>query len=237
MRFITETRVTATQTDSGEGMSVLGAAGVIQDNVCAFFATVGKDNVALRRDYGAAWMFVKNRFVKYAVAHWNDEITVESFISSRTAATIIVDTAIKLKGGDMVYYARTEMCVIDLTIGRIKRISSVDLPEEMGVYASEKDVEFTRMDFAGLKELYSFTVPSTSIDYCNHLNNVEYLRFILNTATAEYGRVHIPIDVEIRYVSQSKEGDEVKIFGTQDGECYEVVNGGNISAKCRIIRT
>ena len=239
MKYVSKFKVGASQTDSGVGISVLGVCSIIQDNVCAFFAEFGKDNVSLKRDYGAVWVFVKNRIVKRAVAFWNETITVESFISKRTSATVVVDTVIRKDDGEVAYYARTESCVIDVKEQRIRRISSVELPEETGVYPSESGLEFTRWEEDGEKELYSFIVPSTSIDYCYHLNNVEYLRFILNAVSAEYNGKHVPTDVEIHYVSQSREGETLTVYGDAGGnfDRYQVVNGGKVSARCRILRT
>ena len=237
MKYSNKFRIPFSQTGVTDGISVIGAAQIVEDSVCAFFASFGKDNFTVSKRYGAMWVFVRNKFRRYAFAGWNEEISVMSYVTEKTAAKVIVDTQAKNAKGETVLSARTELCVIDIAAQRIRRVASVDFPENIGIYPSVAGFDFTRPETPALKENYRFIVPSTSIDLCGHLNNVEYLRFILNTATAEYGRAHIPIDVEIRYVSQSKEGDEVKIFGTQDGECYEVVNGGNISAKCRIIRT
>ena len=75
MKYINKTRVTASQTDAGIGLSVLGAAQIIQDNVCAFFACFKKDNIALKTGYNSVWVFVKNKFKRLAVAEWNEEIT------------------------------------------------------------------------------------------------------------------------------------------------------------------
>lgn len=238
MKYLSEFKVSASQTDSGVGISVLGVCGIIQDNVCAFFAEFGKDNVVLKRDYGAVWVFVKNRFKKFSVAYWNETVTVESFISKRTSATLIVDTVVKKKDGNIAYYARTEACVLDLNEQRIRRISSIDLPENLEVYPPVIGLEFTRWNADDLNDLYEFTVPSTSIDYCFHLNNVEYLRFILNTVSAEYNRKFVPVDVEIHYVDQSKENEKLKIKGIRNGaeDRYEVINGDRVSARCRILR-
>ena len=238
MKYVYKTRVTASQTDAGIGISTLGIAQVVQDNVCAFFACFNKDNVCLKRDYNSVWVFVKNRFKKTAIAYWNTEITVESYISKRSAALLIVDTVIKNSDGKVAVFARTEMCAVDLASGRIRRISSVGFPEDVEVYPSEADFEFNRFTFGGLKEKYSFTVPSTSVDYCMHLNNVESLRFILNTVPVSYGVLHPVRDVEIHFISQSREGDVLSVLAGRDetAEIFEIKNGENIAARCRIIR-
>ena len=241
MKYINKTRVTASQTDAGIGLSVLGAAQIIQDNVCAFFACFKKDNVALKTGYNAVWVFVKNKFKRLDIAEWNEEITVESFITARTSATIIVDTAIRKSNGRTAVYARTEMCVINLSTQRICRISSVELEEDIPVYPSENGFGFCRIgaeELSVVREKYSFYVPSTSIDYCMHLNNVEYLRFILNAVSVDYAINHVIKEVEIHFACQSREGEKLSVLAanTEDGEIYEVKNGEKTAVKCKILR-
>ena len=238
MKYVYKARVTASQTDAGIGISTLGIAQVVQDNVCAFFACFNKDNVCLKRDYNSVWVFVKNKFKKTAIAYWNTEITVESYITKRSAALLIVDTVIKNPDGAVAVFARTEICAVDLSDGRIRRISSVDFPEDVRVYPSETDFEFSRFAGSGLKEKYSFTVPSTSVDYCMHLNNVECLRFILNSVPVSYGVTHPVREAEIHFISQSREGDTLSVLAgrDKDADIFEIKKGENVTARCKIIR-
>ena len=232
-------KITASMTDMGEGVSILGIAQIIQDNVSAFFSRYGKDNVSLKRDYNSVWVIVKNRFKKLDVAYWNERVTAKSFITKRTSATVIIDTEIIKEDGTVAVVARTEMCVISLDTQRIVRIEKVGLSEEIGVYPTNADFEFSRFEFSDLKDIYSFTVPSTSIDFCNHFNNVEYLRFILNTVPVNYGLTHVVKDLEIHYVNQSREGDSLNILSKREGveDYYEVINGDKVAVRCKTVRT
>lgn len=238
MKYVYKTLVPFSQVGVGEGLSVIGAAQIIEDSLCAFFAEFGRDSVTLQREYGAVWMFVKNKFQKRAIAGWNEEITVESYFTAINAATVIVDTVIKNRKGEISVAARTEACVIDLSAQRIRRLSSVDFPQDMAVYESEAGFAFTRFDVGNITEKYRFTVPSTSIDFCKHLNNVEYFRFILNSASVETELLRPVSEAEIYYVNQAREGEELTVFSAncQENEYYEIKNGGKTVAKCNIKR-
>ena len=238
MKYVYKTRVPFSQTGAGEGFSVIGAAQMIEDSVCAFFAAIGKDNVSLAAKYNAVWVFVKNKFQRRAIAKWNEEITVESYFTAVTKATVVVDTVIKNSKGEISVAARSEACVIDRRSFKILRVSSVDFPENVPVYASEAGFDFTRFNVENSIKIGKFTVPSTSIDACRHLNNVEYLRFILNTVPTARETLNPVFETEISYVNQAREDEEIAIFFKKDdkSEFYELKNGDKTVAKCNIKR-
>ena len=238
MKYSCKTRLPFSKTGVSAGLSVLGAAQIIEDGVCAFFATFGKDNASLLRDYNAQWVFTKNKFSRLAPVKWNEDITVEVFLSKKSAATVVVDTTVKNGGGKIAVAARTEACVIDLDSMRVRRVSSVDFPEDIAVYPSAADFDFTRFDLSAPKKEYSFIVPSTSIDCGGHLNNVEYLRFVLNSTGAEKELALPVFETEIHFLRQSREGDTLTVYSgeSRGTEFYEIKNGDKVVARCGISR-
>ena len=238
MKYVCSGRVPFSQTGVTEGFSVIGAAQIVEDSVCAFFAAFGKDNVTLSTKYNALWVFVKNKFQKRATVSWNEDITVECCFTEITKATVVVDTVVKNSKGETAIAARTELCVIDLDTQRIRRISSVDFPEDIEIYPSVTGFDFTRFPAATLREEYKFNVPSTSIDLCGHVNNVEYLRFILNATSVEK-EVDSPVrETEINFVAQAREGEMLTVFGGENGvdEFYEIRSGDKVVARCKLSR-
>ena len=238
MKYVFNTRVPFSQTGVKEGLSVIGAAQIIEDSVCAFFASLGKDNATLYNKYNAMWVFVRNKFQKRALANWNEEITVESFFTKTTAATVVVDTVVKNFKGETALVARTELCVINLDTQRICRIALVDFPADIKVYESDAGFDFIRFPAVALREEYKFNVPSTSIDSCMHLNNVEYLRFILNASSVER-EIENPVrETEINFVAQARENELLTVFGgaNEENEIYEIRSGEKVVLRCQISR-
>ena len=238
MKYVYNTRVPFSVTGATNGFSVIGAAQIVEDSVCAFFAAFGKDSLTVSAKYNAIWVFVKNKFQKRAPVFWNEEITVESFLTNKTAATVVVDTVVKNAKGETALAARTELCIIDLDTKRIRRISSVDFPEDIGVYPSVAGFAFRRFPAVTLREQYGLNVPSTSIDLCGHVNNVEYLRFILNATSAEK-EVESPVrETEIDFVAQALEGEFLTVYGGEHegDELYEIKSGEKVVARCRLSR-
>lgn len=238
MKYVYKGRVPFSQTGVVNGFSVIGAAQIVEDSVCAFFAAFGKDNVTLSTEYNALWVFVKNKFQTRAPAFWNEDVTVESFLTKKTAATIVVDTIVKNSKGETAITARTEICVIDLDSQRIRRISSIDFPQDVEVYPSVAGFDFERFSPVKLREEYKFNVPSTSIDLCGHVNNVEYLRFILNATSVEKEITRPVRETEINFVAQAREGEILTVFGGENGkdEFYEIKSGEKVVARCKLSR-
>nr|MBO4517984.1 hypothetical protein [Clostridia bacterium] len=238
MKYLYKTRLPFSLTGVSEGISVIGAAQIIEDSVCAFFAEFGKDSATLSAKYNAVWIFVKNKFRKLAKVLWNEEITVETYFTDRTAATLTADTVVRNSNGEIYLHARTETCVIDRTSRRVRRIASVDFPEDMKIYPSEAGFEFERFDTDGVSPLYGLKVQPTSIDFCMHVNNVEYFRFILDASPVSR-EISSPVkEAEIHFVNQAREGDNLTVAckETENGTVYAVSCEERLCVRCRIKR-
>ena len=237
MKYVYNSRVQFSQTGFNEGFSVIGAAQVVEDSVCAFFASFGKDSATICKDYNAIWVFVKNKIQKRAKVLWNEKINVESYFTKISPATVTVDTVVKNSAGETAILARTEICAIDFTTQRVKRISSLDLPE-LKVYQSTAGFDFTRFQETALREEYKFNVPSTSIDSGRHLNNVEYLRFILNVSSVNRELENPVCETEINFVAQARENELLTVYsGMADGkEIYLIKSGDTVVVRCALSR-
>ena len=236
-------RVPFSQTGAGEGLSVIGAAQIIQDNLCAFFACFSKDDGTLKSKYNAIWVFVKNKFRITGIAQWNTDITAETYFIKRTGATVVAETVVKNSAGEIAVVAHSEACVIDLATQRVRRVEYIEMPETE-IYAPVSDMEFTRFSSDRAAGRCEFTVPPTAIDFCMHVNNVEYLRFILNSTPVTYALAHPVYEMEIHYVSQAREGEKLALASLDfqaekedlSGKVYEIKNGDRVAVRCRILR-
>ena len=103
---------------------------------------------------------------------------------------------------------RQETCVIDLDTRKIRKIETVDYPEDMEAeeaifndpYQVLKD-EFSEDDY-----VYTQKVYSSDIDYSRHTNNVSYVRYLINTLPCKFFENNRVTDVEIHYIAETKEG-------------------------------
>ena len=201
-------KVSASVCDAEARLSLLGAVCMVQDYVSEFYGNNSIDQTSLRKNYNAMWVFTKNRIRFFRPIMWNEELEIECFVSSLTNAKMVVDT-IFYSNGERVLYSQIENCMIDLSTQKIRRIEGV-FPEGFTPDQSSMEGGFFRLDKLEYLEEERIKIRSTSIDYCKHTNNTEYVRFILNSFSV--AELSAPIlKFEIHYLAQTHEGDELTL--------------------------
>ncbi len=218
-------------------LSYIGLFDVIEDAITECMGALRLDGVTIKREYNAFWVFTKNKVKLFGKLEWGEQFTVESFISSLSPAKMIVDTALKNSDGALVAYSSCEMCVLDLATGRIRRISTVGIDATYRVEKPQCAISFDKIDDAALTQVDCVTVRSTNVDYSKHCNNVEYLRFVFNTYSAEELCALAAKEIEVCYVSQSYEGDLLTVHKSvsADKDVLAVKKNGSDVIKCVII--
>ena len=217
-------------------LSLLGATRIVEDCVCEFFDTFGCSNRTAIREHGAFWVFTKNRLQMLAPLRWNEVYRAQCSFTKISTASVVTDTVIYADNGVIAAYSRTEACAIDLKTQRIKALKDVGFPVGEKTAAPISGYEFERVGFDCDIIAGRCVVPSTSIDTGRHTNNVEYVRFILNTISCDEEESFPVEGFEIRYLRQSHEGDSLDIFRSKDGERFVIKNGGETTATFRAFR-
>lgn len=218
-------------------LSYIGLLDVIEDAITEGMGVLKLDGVTVKRDYNAFWVFTKNNVKLFDTLVWGEKFVVESFISLLSPAKMVVDTALKKSDGTCVAYSACEMCVLDVANGRIRRTSTVGIDETFVVEKSMFKLEFGKIDDADLPQVDSVVVRSTNIDYSRHCNNVEYMRFLFNTYTAQE-LTQLPVgEIDVCYVAQSYEGDRLTVHKSTSEHCdvLAVKKDGATVIKCRIV--
>ncbi|MCH5163270.1 MAG: hypothetical protein J1G38_07285 [Clostridiales bacterium] len=215
MKFEKTQRLGASMVGSDESLSVIGAFQIIEDTLTEFFGEYGIDGITIKQKYNAFWVFVKTRAKFFKGLAWNSEYTATACISSMSAARMHVDIEVRDGGGARVLYARVEVCVLDIAAQKIKRISDVGIDKSMVAQEVAEQVEFCKFDDEAFPLVEKVTVRSTNVDHSHHTNNLEYLRFIMNTySVAQLEKKKIK-EMEVIYASQSYEGDELDVLKSE----------------------
>ena len=238
MKLIKEVVIPASICDTNVKLSVKGAFDLVQDYLTEMMSELQIDGVSLRKKYGCVWIFTRNRIQIDRAPDWKEHCIVESYISSAKGAKMTVDTMLKNREGEICVYSRVEMCAIDLQTQRIKRVRDVGVTSEAYVEASERDIEFSRLKHEGLRDIATLTVQSGDIDFIQHTNNVSYVRFVMNTYTVQQINERPVREIEVRYASQTHEGDTLTIRKAVVGEkeFFDIVHEETVAVDCEIIR-
>ena len=230
--------VGSTQVGADANLSTMGIFGIVEIAITECMGSQHIDGITVSKLYNAFWVFTKNKVKVLGTAKWGEQIEVECFISNVSLVKMDLDTVLKKSDGSIVAYSRCEICPLDIETGRIRRTSTVGINESIVVETPLMDVVFAKFDDGELPQVDAVTVRSTNIDFWQHCNNVEYLRFVLNTySVAEL--VERPIkEIEVNYVSQSYEGDELSVHKlvTNDCDLLAIKKNDQTVIKCIITR-
>ena len=109
--------------------------------------------------------------------------------------------------------------------------------ENFATHPSLVEIEFTKFEDTPLTQIESVKVRSTNIDFSHHTNNVEYVRFLLNTYSVEQLSNNPVKEIEVCYVSQSYENDELAVYKAADGkkDVLVIKKDDKIVIKCEIL--
>lgn len=224
--------------DTSTNLSVIGTFQIVEDALTELMGELKIDGITAKKLYNAMWVYTKNRIKFLKPLAWGEGYTVESFVSLISLAKINIDTAIKDNNGEIVAYSKVELCALDLETGRIRKTATVGVDESIVKENSQIQVDFTKFEVLVMPKVESVVVRSTNIDFCHHCNNVEYLRFLLNTySVAELENNPIK-EFEICYANQSFEGDTLDIFKmqNQDKDILIIQKEDKVIIKCEILR-
>lgn len=238
MKLIKQAVIPASICDSNVKLSVKGAFDLIQDYLTEMMGELGIDGVTLREKYGCVWIFTRNRVEIDRALNWWEAYTAESYISSAKGAKMTVDTVLKDTSGRICVYSRVEMCALELSTQKIRRIRDVGVTSDADAETPEREISFSRLKHEGLEDFSELTVQSGDIDFVGHTNNVSYVRFITNTYSVQELRERPIRAIEVRYAGQTHEGDRLTIRkATVDGrELFDVVLGDMVAVECEIVR-
>ncbi len=234
MKFIKQDTVAASLCDASVNLSAIGAFQIVENMITEFMGKQKIDGIVCMREYNAMWVFIRNRVEIYQTLHWMDEYTAECYISSIGNAKMIIDTVIKSKN-KIIIAARTQLCALDLSNGRIRRCNTVGIDENISVAPPEINIEFTNTTFVPQELIDTEFSRFTDIDYCQHTNNMTYVRYILNQYSLSRVKKTPITAIEIQFINQTFEGDQLEIYRCSKDN-YSIQSGGKTVANC-IIKT
>ena len=236
MIYEKQTYVTGSMCDGKLQLSVLAADEIVENAVTELMGDLGIDGIVAKEKYNAMWVIVKNNMCFIRRPAWREKFTVYCYISKHSTVKLNVDTIVKAEGGEMLLKSRLELAAIDLETGKIRKAETVGFTEDMENPVETEGLEFSRFPKETGELTESVIVRSTSLDYCYHTNNIEYVRFVLNTYGIEQFKQHEPKQVEIHYGNQSFEGEKLEInkLSTDYGDLFRITRDGTLITSCRI---
>ena len=149
---------------------------------------------------------------------YDHKVRVESWCEKRPSKrTPWLDTTMSVEE-ENVASGRLEACIFDLDTMRPALMDRIDFPYEMEEDREPIAVDFERLPKKtdGMHEAYAAPVRYTDLDKTRHMNNLLYVNRFLGTFDADFYDAWRPTDMEVHFLSQCYEGEDVHIWGKAD---------------------
>jgi acyl-ACP thioesterase len=236
MIYHRDSYVSGSMCDCRTQLSLLASDCIVENAVTELMGELGIDGITAIEKHNAMWLMVKNRIHFIRQPAWREEFTIKSFITECSGAKLDIDTVINATDGSGLITAKTEFAVIDLESGKLRKAETVGCSQSMVHPSETTELRFTRFPKTEGIDIDSVTIRSTDIDYCFHTNNVQYVRFVLDTYDTEWHKQRTPADIEIHYTGQSFEGEKLVIekLSSDSGDLFRIKRDSKELTSCMI---
>lgn len=209
-------KTTASYMDSTARLGVAHSTMMIQDNLTECLGQMEADNYAYKAKFNVFWVFTKTKVHFERLPDWCEEFTATTFPSDNTGLRTNINTCFTDKEGRLLFCGNTECCCLSFENRRPQKLANLDFPTEnfpAPVFTGKFEkfnVEFTEDDFA-----FEQVIRSQNLDMSAHMNNTEYVKLAMNTFSSSFLKSHTPDDLELHYVSETREGKVLRFYHKQ----------------------
>ena len=210
--FQKQRTITSAYIDVSGKMGIAQTVLMVQDNLTENFGALKMDNFCVN-EKGGYWAITKAKFKFFKRPFWRDKVITTSFPTDNAPIRTYVNTAVTTVEGEPIILGVQEACCLDLERHRPMKLEAVDFPAE-GAPEHFMDNKFTKFPVEPdeYQEVYRQKVLPQHIDMSHHMNNIEYVKLALNVFSAADLELCIPAMLELHFLGETREGQEVTIF-------------------------
>lgn len=217
--------VTYSEMDSSGFLSLQNAFIISQDVLSEYLESVGAGSITLRKENLAAWVITKMAIKINVMPVFQEKVFVHAFVSKLSQIYLEGESVFFNEQGDVLFLTKTQACPIDVKKRTIRPISSISFPSDFECTPTRFAEPFERMtdNLYGIDFSFEQKIYSCDIDYCKHVNNVIYIKQMLNTfSTAELSKRKIK-GLNLNYLKETFEGDILAVYKKDDGNKSEFI--------------
>lgn len=213
---------------------------LVQDIAAEHAERLGVGGAAMT-ERGAFWLAVHTRLEFFDCAEMMHPLSVSTWPVRCAPEDIRLNRCYRIESeGRTLCEGRTEWMVLNLKTHRLMRARDAGFPTDMEFHDESVCAEpFARSGFDGSDAdvRTERTVESADIDYGQHMNNVAYVRAMLNTFSTEEQKTLSVKRFEIRYGEPCLEGERIAVCRkkTDQGYLFAVQKAGGKVAASAIV--
>ena len=155
-------------------------------------------------------MLTRQAIKFYKIPKIGREVTVESWVEETTPAFSVRDFHILDEEGKVLVIARTSWMMIDVVQRRPVKIPA-DVLEKIPLTSGklEENLLLEKLPPVNPDTGESFPVRYSDLDMNNHVNNITYVRWIMDGFDAEFRNKNRLEQLEINYLNEALYGDRL----------------------------
>ena len=214
--FEKEFTLTPDYCDARAGLSPLGAFTIFQAIATEHAENIGVGGAAMAKR-GEFWLTVHSRVDFFSRAQLMQTLTAKTWPESCDEKSIRCFRSYSLRCGDaLVAMGRTQ---------KVVPFGQSGFPQEFPftgeVAISDAPTRF-RDDFTPDDFVRNYTVRPTDIDFGRHMNNVAYIRVLLDCFSAKQIASGTIASIEAHYFAPCLEGETLSVYQKQDGNTVRI---------------
>ncbi len=194
-------------------LGIINACYITQNMVTEYFSKYNFDNSVICNRNNAVLVVLKHKLHFNRFPNFNEEIEALSYTTKKSSYLFEMETGFTHNDEEL-FYCKSEICPVDISTRVVKKLEDIGYPADMDTApcrykenAKRNTIQFTEDDFS-----YEEKMHPTEIDYSGHVNNVSYIKFLINTMPVCFYRSVVVTDMEILYIHEAFEGELIRIY-------------------------
>lgn len=205
------------------------AALMFQDNMTELFYHHACDAVSMRRSHGAVWAVVRSKLCYERIPVWMERVRIKTYPVKVTQAAVHLECIVETPEGEVLLRCRQELCPIDAGSHTMRRMNTTPFPMEAELLPPQVTEPFRRRktDLGEETRICTYPIRTTDTDMNSHMNNVAYVRPVVDAFPSAFWDDHQIKTFDIHYASEGREGETLQILAKEeDGEQIVILQSG-----------
>ena len=195
-----------------------GCMHYFQDIHTYYMHSIHKGNDELPEQYGAAWVYTRYHVSLKHKLDYTDSAQLSTWMEPYHQPVLVNLNFILRQHGQIAATGKLENCVFSLVRQRPLRLNAIDFPEDFAEDVPNDIPDFIQLKKSteGMTERYRRTVRMSDLDKSNHMTNLRYIDMFQDAYDAAFWKTFDPKEMEIAFLSQALEGEELTILSKQN---------------------
>ena len=190
--------------------------------VTEYFKSLGFDNRTMKIKYNYAWVFTKVKAIIKSIPYWDSNIYAKCYVTNIKPVKADLETVFYDSNDKELFCIKDEMCVIDLESRKIKKLSDFGF-DKVNTFDSIINGSYEAIDESNLVKYDNLKVKFCDIDVTNHVNNVSYIRFIMNSLGVEFLDNYDITAMDFKYHKESRINEELELYKNSHDDILDIL--------------